>query len=87
MRLPLVVLAAVALAAGNGVAAPETVSDAFETAVAPVPAGRVDKLVFDKLARLKVHPVLCSDAVFVRRAYLDVTGTLPTAKEARDFAE
>ena len=31
--------------------------------------------------------MLCSDAVFVRRAYLDVLGTLPTAKEARDFIQ
>ncbi len=28
---------------------------------------------------------LCSDAVFLRRAYLDVIGTLPTGAEARDF--
>ena len=87
MRQALVVLAAAFLAADSGVASPETVSDAFELAAVPVPAGRLDKLVFAELARLKVHPVLCSDAVFVRRAYLDVTGTLPTAKEARDFIQ
>jgi hypothetical protein len=34
---------------------------------------------------LDIQPVLCSDAVFVRRAYLDVIGTLPTAEEAREF--
>jgi hypothetical protein len=28
---------------------------------------------------------VCSDGVFVRRAYLDVTGTLPTAEEAQQF--
>jgi hypothetical protein len=87
MRLAFVVLAAAFLAAGSGVAAPEPVPDAFEMAARPVPAGRLDKLVFAELARLKVNPVLCSDAVFVRRAYLDVTGTLPTAKEARDFIQ
>jgi len=87
MRTALVVLAAAFLATDSGVAAPETVSDAFEIAAAPVPVRRLDKLVFAELARLKVHPVLCSDAVFVRRAYLDVTGTLPTAKEARDFIQ
>lgn len=83
----LVVLSAVLLAAGNGVATPVTVSDPFETAAAPVPAGRLDKLVFADLARMKAHPVLCSDAVFVRRAYLDAIGTLPTAKETRDFIQ
>jgi hypothetical protein len=87
MRPALVVLAAAFLATDSSVAAPGTVSDAFEIATAPVPVGRLDKLVFAELARLKVHPVLCSDAVFVRRAYLDVTGTLPTAKEARDFIQ
>jgi len=46
----------------------------------------VDQLVFDQLKRLYLQPAkLCSDAVFVRRAYLDVIGTLPTAAEARGF--
>ena len=31
--------------------------------------------------------MLCSDAVFVRRVYLDVIGTLPTAKEASEFIQ
>src|SRR5689334_14413030 len=87
MRPALMVLSAVLLAAGGGVATSQTVPDAFETATAPVPAGRLDKLVFADLARMKAHPVLCSDAVFVRRAYLDVIGTMPTAKEARDFIQ
>nr|MCU0876066.1 DUF1549 domain-containing protein [Pirellulaceae bacterium] len=30
---------------------------------------------------------MCSDGVFVRRAYLDVIGTLPTAEEAAQFWE
>jgi hypothetical protein len=30
---------------------------------------------------------LCSDAVFVRRVYLDVIGTLPTAEETRKFLQ
>ena len=50
---------------------------------APV-AGEIDRLVFAELGKLGIEPVLCSDAVFVRRAYLDVIGTLPTAEEARD---
>lgn len=52
----------------------------------PVPAGRIDELNFASLARLGLQPApLCSDAVFVRRAFLDAIGTLPTAAEARDF--
>jgi hypothetical protein len=36
---------------------------------------------------LGLQPALCSDGVFVRRAYLDVIGTLPSAQEARDFIQ
>ena len=57
----------------------------FESTQPCVARNPIDQLVFDQLTRLHIHPVLCSDAVFVRRAYLDVLGTIPTAKEARDF--
>jgi len=58
----------------------------YETASAPTPGTRIDMLVFARLQKLGIEPAhLCSDAVFVRRIYLDVIGTLPTAQEARDF--
>ena len=58
----------------------------FETSLAPKAAGRIDELVFARLDRLKIPPAnLCSDGVFVRRAYLDAIGTLPTTQEANDF--
>jgi hypothetical protein len=48
--------------------------------------GRIDELVFAKLKQLGIRPAnLCSDEVFIRRAYLDVIGTLPTVPEVRDF--
>ena len=53
-----------------------------------VPPGRdkIDKAVLARLAKLKIPPAkLCTDAVFGRRVYLDVIGTLPTAAEARSF--
>ena len=68
-------------------ATPETGTNVFESLALPVTESQLDKLVFAQLTRLKVQPVLCSDAVFVRRAYLDVLGTLPTAREARDFQQ
>ena len=69
----------------GGAAAGEPGTNVFEYSAVPIPESEVDKLVFAELARLKVEPVLCSDAVFIRRAHLDVIGTLPTAKEAREF--
>jgi len=58
----------------------------FEVPGQPRPETRIDELVFARLRRLRITPArLCSDAVFVRRAFLDAIGTLPTAQEARDF--
>lgn len=59
----------------------------FENANATLtPLNKIDELVFVRLQQLNIAPAqLCSDAVFVRRVYLDVTGTLPSAAEARQF--
>ena len=49
---------------------------------------RIDEIVFAALKTQGHTPArLSSDAVFVRRAYLDVIGTLPSAREARAFIE
>jgi hypothetical protein len=46
----------------------------------------IDRLVDAKLVRLNIVPSpLCSDEEFLRRAFLDVIGTLPTPKEIRSF--
>jgi hypothetical protein len=46
----------------------------------------IDDLVLKKLASLRIPPSpLCSDAEFIRRAYLDATGTLPAPEEVRKF--
>ena len=65
----------------------EEAGSVFECAGTPVPVEPIDKLVAANLTPLGIQPVLCSDAVFVRRVYLDVIGTLPTAAEARDFIQ
>lgn len=46
----------------------------------------IDRHVGEKLKLLRTNPSqLADDAVFVRRAFLDATGSIPTAEEARDF--
>jgi hypothetical protein len=86
MRIALTAMV-VLLAVVAGAAAPEAESSVFESPAALSPAGQIDKLVLSNLARLGIQPALCSDAVFVRRAYLDVIGTLPGAKEVRNFLQ
>jgi hypothetical protein len=58
----------------------------FECQSSPASANKIDDLVFSRLKKHQIEPAdVCSDAVFVRRAYLDVIGTLPTAHEAQEF--
>jgi hypothetical protein len=46
----------------------------------------IDDLVLEKLRNLNLPPSpRCSDEEFIRRAFLDTTGTLPTAQVTRDF--
>jgi hypothetical protein len=46
----------------------------------------IDPLVYSKLRKLNIEPAeLASDAEYLRRVYLDVIGTLPTADEAKRF--
>ena len=50
------------------------------------PQNFVDGHVFAKLQTLRMNPsALASDEVFLRRAYLDLLGILPTAEEAKRF--
>lgn len=52
----------------------------------PPEANLVDRLVFAKLRELRRKPAaVADDSTFVRRAYLDALGVLPTAREARAF--
>ena len=64
----------------------EKATSLFDGSADLTPAGRIDELVFERLEQLDIQPAhVCSDSVFVRRVYLDVIGTLPTAREAREF--
>ena len=81
------VVALVLAASVSHAASPATKVNVFETTTRPGTEGAIDRIVFPKLAAMDLRPALCSDAVFIRRVYLDVLGTLPTSKEAREFIE
>lgn len=50
------------------------------------PKNYIDEFVFAKLRSLRVAPAaLCTDHAFMRRAYLDITGTLPTIAQVEAF--
>ncbi len=68
-------------------AAAGKVPQVMESSEPPQPVNRIDEIVFARLESLGIRPSRCSDGVFVRRAYLDVTGKLPTAEKARAFIE
>jgi len=58
----------------------------YESPSIEIPKTKIDDIVFRDLEKRHIKPAnLCSDAAFVRRAYLDITGTIPSAYEARQF--
>lgn len=57
-----------------------------EVASTPPVQNFVDEAVFSKLKLLGIPPSpLADDSTFMRRVYLDITGTLPTESEVKDF--
>jgi len=87
MKLPLALLLAVAIypaAAEEPVVPFEKRPDygVFTSAA----SAKIDSLILDRLKPLGIRPAnLCSDSVFIRRVYLDLLGTLPTADEVIGF--
>lgn len=60
----------------------------FEIERGLVPANRVDSLVQAGLKKRGIEPAhLCSDAVFIRRVYLDVIGALPEPAQVEKFLQ
>ncbi len=57
-----------------------------ETPLEFAPLNYVDQLVFEHWQRLHLRPSeLCSDEVFIRRAFLDAIGTLPSPERVESF--
>jgi len=80
--IPVLVLAAALIGSDVG-SFPATAAERPRTAAG---GAGIDALVFARLKKLNIQPAKrCTDAVFVRRVYLDVIGTLPTGAEARTF--
>ncbi len=74
------------LAAASAMGADRPSVGPFETSSAPGARGPLDQLVFADWQRGGIQPANpASDAVFLRRAFLDAIGTLPTASEAAAF--
>jgi uncharacterized protein DUF1553/uncharacterized protein DUF1549 len=82
MCLSQIILAAAVTAAS----AQPALNPTYESATPLSAQSPIDARVFSRLKRLDIQPAsLSSDAVFLRRAFLDVIGTLPTAEEASQF--
>jgi hypothetical protein len=55
------------------------VENPYETKWTATPVGMIDRLIGDELTQRGIEPAKpCADDVFLRRVYLDVTGTLPS---------
>jgi hypothetical protein len=60
----------------------------FESNDEFVANNRIDTLIIRSFRKKGIKPAnLCSDAVFIRRVYLDVIGTLPEPKKVREFLQ
>jgi len=83
---PLVVLCLLLPPLGVSLQAASDADPRWESGAGARPRGRLDELVFARLAARGLAPAReCSDAVFLRRVYLDTVGALPTRAEAERF--
>jgi Protein of unknown function (DUF1553)/Protein of unknown function (DUF1549) len=63
-------------------------TDPNYVAATPPAESEIDEHVFEKHRRLQIHRAHgCDDSVFVRRAYLDVIGSLPAPEEVTRFLD
>ena len=58
----------------------------LEYSTKPLEKGEIDRLITDELAKLNIKPAgLTTDEQFIRRAYIDLTGKLPTPEATVEF--
>jgi len=83
---PSLLAMAVLIATGGVAAADAQPVHPFESADWSIPANGVDTRILAALEQRGIEPAHpCSDEVFIRRASLDVIGTLPQAEDVRSF--
>ncbi len=88
MKTVRVVAAGILLIISLAMAAEIDPASVYENSLTPTPISTLDHYVFARLQYLGIQPAkMCSDAVFVRRVFLDTIGTLPTAEETVAFLE
>jgi len=86
MTTTTLVLVPLLLAAPAVGAAPAPALNPYDARAELVSPNAIDDLVLARLAGANLQPAaVCSDGVFVRRAYLDIIGTLPSGFEAKEF--
>ncbi|MBI4557540.1 MAG: DUF1553 domain-containing protein [Candidatus Hydrogenedentes bacterium] len=80
------VTVAILIVAANGQGAGSPAVRPFESESWPVTGNAIDVHVLAALRERGIEPASpCSDEVFIRRAYLDVIGTLPEPPAVREF--
>ncbi|MGL4594037.1 MAG: DUF1553 domain-containing protein [Thermoguttaceae bacterium] len=64
----------------------ETFDNPFASSKSFFSKNEIDRLLVESLKQHNIEPAgLCRDSLFIRRVSLDITGTLPTAQQTRDF--
>jgi hypothetical protein len=87
-RLAVLVSACFLPVAASGANAQPALVAPFETQSELSPRNKIDEIVFSHWKELGIKPAnLCSDSVFLRRVYLDTTGTLPTSQQVVEFLD
>ena len=85
---PMLLAVVLSIAAAAGEAGAPGAVRPFESESRYLTKSPIDALVAASLRRRGIRPArVCSDAVFLRRVYLDVTGTLPEPAAVRGFLQ